>query len=118
MSLNLLKIQRGKVQQLLSDIPGIKKAYYEPPSDIMLDYPCIIYQFDRYEGVMYSANDVYAAWPSFTITIIDFDPESNIPFEFVELKKKNCNISLDRTFSADGLYHWIFKLIFLDGSIS
>jgi hypothetical protein len=80
-------------------------VYYQPPSGHEIVYPCIIYE--RRSGDTLFANDIpYRFTYSYTITVIDPDPDSTIPEEVAKLPM----CKMDRVFSTENLYHTVFIL--------
>lgn len=99
---------QAELHDILSEIPGVKKAYYSPPSGINMDYPCIIHKLSSVFS-RYADNFPYIWMKCYTLTLIDEDPDTEIFYEI--LKMPYC--SLDRPpYVADGLNHYIFTLFF------
>ena len=81
-------------------------VYFKPPSN--MSYPAIKYEFSGYSTK--KANDnIYLADKRYTVTIIDPNPDSKIPDEFL-IKFPKC--SFDRAFKSDNLMHWVFTLYY------
>ena len=83
---------------------GLKKIYYQPPSNIKLDYPCLIYS-DLPKTIRYANNHSYIDYDHYQVTIISKNPS--------DLYKKVLVNSLpftkdSNTFINDNLYHYIF----------
>ena len=93
-------------------IPNVRKVYYQPPSADKLEYPCIIYQFNRYSK-MSADNNPYLLINQYTATVIDSDPESCI-HEYVLKDNKIYIASFDRFYIADNLYHWTFDIVLIN----
>lgn len=80
-------------------------VYFQPPESVKLKYPCIIYE--RRSGDTSFADDVpYQFTWSYTITVIDPDPDSEIPDKVAMLPM--CRV--DRCFTSDNLNHTTFVL--------
>lgn len=93
------------LRRLLEETAGVVNLYYQPTSNIRMKYPCITYSMNRIRND--HANDgVYAQHVSYTVTVIDPDPDSKIVAAVSALPK--CRY--DRHFVADGLYHTVFTL--------
>ena len=109
MSLNPIRTHREILQSKLETIPGVKKVYFQPPSTEKLKYPCIICTFD---GINSKAadNSKYFAWPKFSLTVIDYDLESQIPMHILAFND-GVTVSMDRYFTADNLNHWVFSIV-------
>lgn len=102
-----LELQRRlELQKKLKNIPGVTNVYYQPPEDVKLVYPCIIYKWDR-ERVIHADNRVYFGKRAYLVTMIDANPDSMLPIIF---RKEFSMASLDRIYVSDGLNHWVYLL--------
>ena len=83
-------------------------VYFQPPSNIKLEYPCIIYNYAR--GKDYWANNaIYEPIDCYDITIIDKNPNS----ELIDLVRSNFSYcSFDRSFRSDNLNHFTFTIYY------
>ena len=70
--------RREELQTLLSSISGVSKAYFQPPANLQLDYPCIIYKRVS-EDVKFADDTSYLKTKRYRVTVIDQDPDSSIP---------------------------------------
>lgn len=83
-------------------------VYFQPPSNIKLEYPCIIYNYAR--GKDYWANNaIYEPIDCYEITIIDKNPNSEL-IDFVRNNFSYC--SFDRSFRYDNLNHFTFTIYY------
>lgn len=80
-------------------------VYFSPPASKDMQYPCIRYEFSNF-STDYADNANYLIRRRYTITVIDYDPDSNIPMEL--LKIPLCRS--DRNYIADGLCHFVFTI--------
>lgn len=110
MSLTIIEAQRKSLHDILSSIPGVKKVYFQPPMESMLKYPCILYEPNGF-STLSSDNNRYLSFPEYTLTLIDYDPESIIQKYIMDLNG-DCHISFDRFFVSDNLNHWVYSLVF------
>ena len=99
--------RRQKLQELLKNILGSDKVYFQPPSNTKLEYPCIVYKRSDID-VTYADNVPYKTMVRYSITLIGKSPESNIVKEL--LKIPYC--SYDRFFTSDNLNHDTFSLYY------
>lgn len=58
-------------------------VYFQPPSNIRMSYPCIVYSRTRGQD-RYADNDIYHGRQSYTLTVITKDPDSEIPYSIVD----------------------------------
>lgn len=87
---------------------GDTHCYFEPPADIQIKYPCIVYHRSN-DFTEFADNNRYLNYNRYTITIIDENPDSEIP-ERLASSFPYC--TSDRNFSTDGLSHYIYTLFF------
>jgi len=100
---------RMLLQESLENIPGVSKVYFQPPESTKLLYPCIIYELSDISSM--GADDInYLNIFSFSLTVIDKDPESNIPHEILSISDPFV-ATFDRFFTTDNMNHWTFTLI-------
>lgn len=97
---------RLDLHTLLSEIPGVKKAYFQAPNGV-LEYPCIIYKRERSKDV-YGDNRKYFSEKGYFVQVIDPDPDSNIP-DLVNALPKT---SFVRHYTVDRLNHDIFTIFY------
>lgn len=98
---------RLNLQKLLEDILGSRNVYFQPPETIKLVYPCIIYERSR--GRSFQADDdLYNYRKSYTITVIDKNPDSALSDELEKLRY----CTMDRYYEADNLNHWVFTIYY------
>lgn len=101
------KERRLQLHKELENILGNKNVYFQPPENIKLKYPCIIYERDR--GYASHADDsVYIIRIRYQITVIDKDPDSEI---FMKVAKMR-GASYDTHFNSDNLSHDVITLYY------
>ena len=69
-------VQRLKLHQLLETFT--ENVYFQPPTNIQLKYPCIIYKRD-FADTKFADDNPYNHKLRYAITIIDQNPDSEIP---------------------------------------
>lgn len=88
--------------------PGAKvRVYYQPTSNILLEYPCIVYQRAG-SSTRYAGNNPYLRTKRYTVTVIEKDVNSDLPDRVADLPM--CSHST--FFVADKLNHDVFDLYF------
>lgn len=98
---------RLKLQEKLESIIGNKNVYFQPPENLKLSYPCIVYSLSLYQNI--HANDnVYLQNDNYSVTVIDKDPESKIVDKISLLPMT----SFDRHYVSDNLYHSVFTIYY------
>lgn len=99
--------RRYDLQDILESILGSKNVYFQPPKSVQLRYPCIVYE--RANESAHNANDtIYLLKKSYTITLIDKNPDS----EFEDEIRKLPYCSFNRSFASEGLNHYVFTIFF------
>ena len=83
------------------------QVYFQPPATIKMRYPCIVYERARTE-TRYADNNPYTLCRRYTVTVIDKNPDSEIPDRVALLPM--CSHS--RTFTNDNLNHYVYDLYF------
>lgn len=99
--------KRLKLQNILEDVLGSKNVYFQPPSNIRIAYPAIVYQRVA-KNEVFANNALYNGTTRYQVTLIDRDPDSSIPSELAKLPL--CSFS--RFFVAESLNHDVFDLYF------
>jgi len=99
--------QRLDLQTLLVDILGSKNVYFQPPPDIKMEYPCIVYHRD-YAETSFADDYPYRHVKRYQVTVIDRNPDSDIPPKIAALQM----CIFDRFFTSDNLNHDVYKLFF------
>lgn len=99
---------RLELQALLQDIIGIEnKVYFQPPENVRLTYPCIIYKLANIDTIK-ADNIKYLKHKAYEVTLIHSDPDNDI-YETIE----NLPYSVfDRPFVLDNLYHYVFIIFY------
>lgn len=100
--------QRLQLQTLLESLlPDGKKAYFQPPANVKMEYPCIVYERD-YAETSFADNSPYRHTKRYQVTVIDRNPDSDIPDKVALLPMS----SFQRHFTEDNLHHDIYQLYF------
>jgi hypothetical protein len=97
--------RRLMLHQLLESI--VDNVYFQPPPNVQLQYPCIIYSRD-YADTKFADDIPYSYTQRYMVMVIDRDPDSDIPAKVASLPKT----VYTRFFTADNLNHDVFSLYF------
>lgn len=98
---------RSELQSLLEDVLGSRNVYFQPPPSIQMSYPCIVYRRDDVR-MSQANNKTYKEKVRYQVTIIDRNPDSDIPKQL----RDALVCTFDRSFSADNLNHDVYNLFF------
>lgn len=96
---------RLQLQSTLEQIAP--KVYFQPPNNIALEYPCIVYSRSGSE-LEHADNALYRQTKQYSVTVIDRNPDSELPDKVEALQM----CSFDRWYAADNLNHYVFTLFF------
>lgn len=88
------------------EILGSNNVYFQPPESIKLKYPCIIYTRNKITTTP-ADNLAYKTDFSYTITLVDTDPDSPINIKLIAAGCK-----FDRPFETTGLYHTVYTITY------
>lgn len=95
------------LEDLLFDVTGKRHVYFQKPPNNMMQYPCILYRRDK--GRMIFADDKpYAGTKRYQVTVIDEDPDSDIPDRIEQLPRS----LFDRFYTQDNLNHFVINLYY------
>jgi hypothetical protein len=98
---------RLSLQALLEEILESPHVYFQPPADVQMVYPCIVYQRDRAD-TKFAGNAPYRYTKRYQVTHISKDPDSAVPDKIAALP----GCTFDRFFVADKLNHDVFSVYF------
>lgn len=99
--------KRIELQRILENLLGSENVYFQPPSSKKMSYPAIVYERSRIESDR-ADNLAYRLYKRYQVTVIDPDPDSEIPDRIAKLPL----CSFDRHYTADNLNHDTFNLYF------
>lgn len=99
--------KREDLQTLLEELLGSRNVYFQPPTNVQLVYPCIIYNRDH-SLTQFASNRPYRRTKRYQVTYIGRDPDSPVPDRIGELPM--CTFT--RHFTSDNLNHDVFDLYF------
>jgi len=82
-------------------------VYFQPPTNVKLEYPCIIYKRD-FADTKFADDITYDHTIRYAITVIDQDPDSEIPSKVAAMQMSLFN----RFYTVDNLNHDVFNVYF------
>lgn len=94
-------------QSVLEAIPGVTKAWQQPPASGGMSYPCITFKRD-YSFNRHANNKLYMHRKRWLVTVIDYSPNSAI----ADAVEAFPYCTFDRFYTAGNLNHTVFKLYF------
>ena len=100
-------VPRIQLQNLLEDILGSRNVYFQPPENLAMKYPAIVYNVDDGDTI-FADNAPYRYSKRYMVTYIDADPDSDVPDKIAMLPM--CRFS--RAYAVDNLNHTVFNIFF------
>ena len=93
--------------EVLVGILGSRNVYFQPPEGFKMAYPCIVYNRKNIR-TNFADNLPYLMQDQYSVTVIEKDPESDIPDKIA----KQSTATFERSFTSAGLNHNIFNVYF------
>lgn len=99
----------GQSRQQLHDLfkEFTPNVYFQPPTNVLLKYPCIIYNRD-FADTKFADDSPYNHTLRYMVTVIDQNPDSDIPGKVAALPMSLFN----RFYTADDLNHDVYVVYF------
>jgi hypothetical protein len=98
---------RLDLQALLESLEDGVNIYFQPPANVTMSYPAIVYNRD-YASVHYADNHPYSRMIRWQLTVIDPNPDSLIPDKVAMLPLT----TYVRHYTTENLNHDIFNIYF------
>lgn len=92
---------------LLKTLLGSDEVYFQPPDDVKMKYPAIVYNLD-FENAQHADNIPYARKMRWVVTLISRDPMDPVREKIADLR----SCAFERAFPADRLNHQVFILFY------
>lgn len=99
--------QRLDLHTLLVNLLGSENVYFQPPANVQMEYPCIVYNRD-FAQTQHADNRPYRYKKRYQVTHIGRDPDSPTPDQLAEVPTS----SFERHFTANNLHHDVFTIFF------
>lgn len=98
---------RVQFQLKLQEITSVN-VYYQPPRNVQMEYPCIVYNISDI-ATMSANNNHYVLTNGYMVTVIDRNPDSTIATKLIESFPMS---NLQSTFVQDNLHHWVIQIYY------
>lgn len=98
---------RAELQIKLENILGSKNVYYQPPTNVVMQYPAIRYSLKRKES-KYANDAKYSSMNCYEIIVIDKKPDNPVIEKILEFPYS----SYDRPYVSDNLNHDVITLYY------
>lgn len=99
---------RKKLHAIFERILGSKNVYFQPPENLKLKYPCIVYTLNS-PRVLFADDIIFLKRRRYEVTYINSDPVSPVTDRIHE-ELMYCHF--DRRFVSDNMYHDVFNLYY------
>ena len=99
--------RRYDLHSILKEILGLESVYFQPPTNVVLEYPAIVYERARMD-VGFADNLPYRHKRRYKLTLIDRDPDSVLVGKVASLPL----CSHDAFYTAENLNHDVFTIYF------
>lgn len=87
----------------ITEPDGDRHVYLQPPPSVQMKYPAIVASLNNIDTKS-ANNETYILFPSYTLTLIDSNPNSIFVGKIASLPQ--CRFG--RFYTADNLNHWTF----------
>lgn len=98
---------RLQLQSLLEELLESPNVYFQPPTNVRMQYPCIVYERDK-AATEFADNSPYRHTKRYQVTVIDPNPDSLIPDRIASLPM----CLFERFYTVDNLNHDVYNLFF------
>lgn len=99
--------RREELQAVLEGILGTDAVYFQPPPNVSMVYPAIVYERD-YRYTEYADNIPHCYWWRYAVTLIDRNPDNPILNKVGALPMSR----YVRHFVVDNLHHDLYDVYF------
>lgn len=100
-------MDQSQIQTLLEEVLGSGNVYFQPPGNLIMAYPAIVYARDL-ANVQFADNSPYRHAVRYSVTYIDRNPNSEVYDKLAHLPMS----SYERFFKANNLNHDVFNIYF------
>lgn len=97
--------KRLELHEKLCELLESKNVYFQPPENIKIKYPAIIYSLDGIRNDTANGNK-YRTCKKYSVIFVTDDPDTF----FIDKINENTMSTFIRSYVSDGLYHYVFEL--------
>lgn len=97
--------RRIELHHILEGVLGSKHVYFQPPTGMKLEYPCIVYNLATANDA-HADDRIYRRLYRYTITYITKNPDDPKRDDFDDLRY----CAFDRFFTSDNLNHFVYTI--------
>ena len=96
---------RVDLQQRLEQVLGSKSVFFQPPVNLVLKYPCIVYEYSR-SVADHADNIPYRVSHQYTVTFITTNPDDKT----IERLSDQSYTYFNRYYKSDNLHHYVYLM--------
>lgn len=96
---------RLTLHEILCEVLGSRNVYFQPPENLKMSYPAIVYSRDDLEDTS-ANNSAYIRKTGYMVTLIDRDPDNGA----LDLLRGLPYCRFDRHYTSDNLNHDVFTI--------
>jgi hypothetical protein len=97
--------RRKQLNDILKVLLGSNNVYFQPPDNVTMQYPCIVYERDN-ASVKHADNSPYNVRQRYQVTLIDRNPDSEVVDKLLAMPLS----AFSRHFATSGLNHDVFVI--------
>lgn len=101
------KDRRLELQRLLSNCAGTKNVYFQPPENLQIYYPAVIYELENV-AKLDADNLIYGTRRSYRITYVTRDADDPVIDKLAKLPRSR----FVRFFASEGLNHYVYEIVY------
>lgn len=98
---------RLDLQKIFEELLGSRNVYYQPPSNIRMVYPAIIYELAKIKSLD-ADNLKYHNKKCYTVTLIHKNPDNDVFDKILNLEYCRFN----RHYETENLHHYVFEIYY------
>jgi hypothetical protein len=97
--------RRTDLHHKLEAILGSRNVYFQPPTGLRMEYPCVVYHLDDANDI-HANNKIYRRLYRYTMTYITKDPDDPKRDLFDDMQY----CAFNRFFTSDNLNHFVYTI--------
>lgn len=101
------EVRRLQLQSLLEVTLGSERVYFQPPSNVQMQYPCVVYKRDSAETA-FAGNKPYRYEQRYLVTFIAQEPNLVTPMKIAAFP----TCTFVRHYAVKNLNHDVFVLYY------
>ncbi len=99
---------RVNLQSELEAVLGSRNVYFQPPENLKIKYPAIIYSLGGI-NLRFADNKPYMKGKYYTVILIHTDPDNEVVDKMLTAFSY---VDFERTYVRDNLYHYVFEIYY------